>query len=404
MGKRFKLYLVLLLSLYALFVFLLAPEPIFSDFAKFHASAQLYFEGASIYREIPVDRWLDWPADQGPKPGPVHPNLNPPFVTLLLFPLAPFDFSTAFWIWTALSLAAGMTAMAWIESETRTGQAQLSRQLGFQLLLLAYYPTFATIEYGQLTLFLLPLLASAWIAARNGGGWRAGLWLGLALSVKPFFALFGLFFLVRKRWRELISMAAVSGLSIAVSAAVFGWDTLLEYRNLVGQITWAGTNWNASFLGLATRLFGGSESAALWQLPEVGRWLASLASVFAAGLLAALAWPGRASPAGASFDLGFCLTLALMLLISPLGWLYYFPLLLLPFVVAWQNHPGRTRWILLASFALSAIPIPLRSILHQQPPWHWHLWSMIPSLSLLLLTLVLGVLTWRTGRQKPASP
>lgn len=399
MSKRLAFYLGLILSLYLILMLVMAGDPIFSDFAKFHASAQLYFEGASIYSENPVDRWVDWSIERGPNPGPVYPNLNPPFLTLILLPLASLSFPTAYWIWSALSLGAGMAAMSWIESETREGPPEVSRQLVFQLLLLAYYPTFATLQYGQVTLFLFLFLVAAWVSARRGRDLRAGCWLGLAVSLKPFFGLFGLLLLVLKRWWALVSMTGVFAFSIGISMAVFGWETLAEYRSTLGGITWAGTNWNASFLGLTTRLLGGSESPPLWHMPEAARLLAALASVSAAILLVVLVWPRESveSVRKLDFDLGFSLTTTFMLLISPLGWLYYFPLLLLSFVIGWYvlaklPRPRRRRFLLIAAFVGGALPVPLASALESPPAWHWYLWSAIPSCSLLLLAYVLSAM------------
>ena len=56
----------------------------------------------------------------------------------------------------------------------------------------------------------------------------------------------------------------------------------------------------------------------------------------------------------AGFDLGYGLTLAVMLLVSPLGWMYYFPLLLLPGYAVWLlTREGRLRplrWGLLVAW------------------------------------------------------
>ncbi len=394
MQKRFALYLGVLLSFYLVLFLGLVDSALLSDFAKFHASAQLHLEGKSIYTRPEVDRFVQWDFDLGPKPQLTYPNLNPPFLTLLVLPLAPLRYPEAWWIWSVLSLFCGMAAMARLEITTRSGPARVNRQLGFQLLLLAFYPTFANMEYGQVSLFLFWPVVEAWIAARRGADLLAGFWLGLALALKPFFGLFGLFFLVRRRWLLLLSMGATFSICTLLSVAVFGWSTLQEYRSVVGDITWVGTNWNASFLGIFSRFLGGSDSAPLLEYPQLARILASLGSVLAATLLALLAHRDSRP----SIDLGYALTLALMLLISPLGWAYYFPWLLLSYLIGWQalsDLPAQAAqpwWsLLIVSFLLSASPIPLQSALYEYPPWHWYLWSGVHSYALLLAAVLAAV-------------
>ncbi len=403
MPKRLALYLGVLLALYLVFLLRLLEKPLYSDFAKFHASAQLHLEGKSIYTPLEVDRFMTWTPELGPKPLYVHPNLNPPFLTLLMLPLAPLRFPDAWWVFSILSLFCGMGAMARLEAATRTGPASVSRQLGFQLVLLAYFPTIANFQYGQLTLFLFWPVVESWIAARRRADFRAGAWLGLVLAVKPFFLLFVLFFLIRRRWLLIAAMGVSGALCTALSLAVFGWDTLLQYRSVVGDITWAGTNWNGSFLGIFTRLLGGSDSQPLVHMPQLARALASACSVAAAAVLAILTQ--RHQSRGRDFDLGFALTLALMLLISPLGWVYYYPLLILSYLMAWQvleelpSGAARPwRWILFASLVLSTLPIPLMSALEEMPSWHWWLWSGTHSYALLLLAAGLVGLWSRASR------
>ena len=115
--------------------------------------------------------------------------------------------------------------------------------------------------------------------------------------------------------------------------------------------------------GPEARIFGGAGTPA-W---VDSRWLAQLltygASVAALVALAWLTWPRRESAESDrlctdDFGMGFALVLALLL--SPLGWMYYFPIL---FVVGWAawywtglTLPRRLRWPLIGAWLLSTVP------------------------------------------------
>ena len=77
-----------------------------------------------------------------------------------------------------------------------------------------------------------------------------------------------------------------------------------------------------------------------------------------------LAWPGFPGLARLSeerYDLWFSLTIVAMLLISPLGWMYYFPCLLIPLAVAWRSSNKTSfkhGYKLLIAFAFLLTTIP----------------------------------------------
>ena len=109
------------------------------------------------------------------------------------------------------------------------------------------------------------------------------------------------------------------------------------------------------------------------------------------------------------FDLVFSLTIVSMLLISPLGWIYYYVLLIIPFIVAWSAAMYLDEKILkgmvIAAWILCSIPYPLlqgeeiRSI-------DMFVWFGFPFYGLLLMMLVLIVLqsrlrTYQVNSQEP---
>jgi hypothetical protein len=60
-------------------------------------------------------------------------------------------------------------------------------------------------------------------------------------------------------------------------------------------------------------------------------------------------------------DLAFSVCIVIMLLVSPFGWMYYFPFLLVPFAVIWRTsyvfvEGRRFRLLMVAAWVLSTVP------------------------------------------------
>ena len=72
-----------------------AQQPWVTDLAKFYMSARQYLDGRDIYEEIPYSSFGPMPPELTTTRENFHPNLNPPFQTLIFAPLARFDFKTA---------------------------------------------------------------------------------------------------------------------------------------------------------------------------------------------------------------------------------------------------------------------------------------------------------------------
>jgi hypothetical protein len=408
MSKRFSVYLGALLALYLAYSLSVFEVPDYSerDFPKFYGSALLYLEGQSLYAPLTVDRFVQWNPDWGEEPPLYYPNLNPPFLTLLVLPFTLFRFPIAMTAWSVLSLLVGMIGILWIERETRAGPADPVRSLGFLILLLAYYPTFASVNYGQLTLFLLLGAVAAWVAYRGQHEILAGMALGFLLSVKLFFGLFALVLLTQKRFKAVISMALTFSICWSVSVLVFGIESLIEYRSALAMVSWHSTNWNASYMGFFTRLLGGAETKGLVHAPVLGRSLSALASVFTAALLAVLTWKRSSRSTLTARDFSFSLTLVAMFLLSPLGWIYYFPLLLLPMILIWANAPRfpdyyRSRRILLFGGILSALPVSLYTEF-EDPPFYWYIAAQAGFSSLLMVGGLLVYFLYQLNVKRPA--
>lgn len=391
-----------LLVLYAVTIDSVAQHAVFSDFGKFYTSARFFLDGRDIYTPLTRDFFGTLPDTIEVGRDTLHPNLNPPFVTLLLIPFALLDYGAAYRLWAGLSLICGALAMALVGTTVlrRPASRRLASWFWLWILLLAYFPTWASIQLGQVSLLLFLLLAVAWLAGRRDHDRLAGIALGLALSLKLFAGVLVLFFAARRRWAAVAWSLGVFLLGTLAGLLLFGLDTYRRYCDILGSVTWYAASWNASLMGFCSRLFGGSENIPLVNLPRLSQ---GLALGFSAALIVGVMWLARMrcdDEDEAVFDMGFSLSLAVMLLVSPLGWMYYFPVLLITFLSAW-SFAGRSatvvryRAMILAAFLLSTVPHPLLPSREMNSPADWFTWAGFYFYALALLCITLGLMICR---------
>jgi hypothetical protein len=370
------LALMLLLGLIALgFVYPLTvgkTSILYSDFGKFYHSGEMFIQGKNSYSPIYCvknnihsnARPAHGDKSRHTKVIQLGGNLNPPFFTLLSFPLAYLSYPQALLLWTFLSMLAGGLGILLLQQKLAPDASILGRLLlliGF----FSYFPSFASLQFGQVTLLLLPLLVLGWRAAHEAKTTQAAIFLALAASLKPFIGLFLFYFLIRQQWRGLAVFIAIM-LSCALIAAVFfGLSSYLSYYHTCQQISWAASNWNVSLYGFLLRLIGGHEhNLALMPIPGLVTWLyPSLALLLMLAMIRFL-MPGTPIDSRQKTDLDFSLIIVGMLLLSPLAWIYYFPFLSIPWLILWQFsqkgiYPIALPLCLATLVLLSNIPISL---------------------------------------------
>ena len=382
MFKRTGVLLGLLSVIYLVTLYRGLDAPLASDFTKFYASALHFQEGTSIYAPLDPARFGSTAADS--EKIAIHPNLNPPLVTLLMVPLSWFSWKIAYVLWTLASLAAGVAATILLSRELKLS---LAPQGPFLILIpfLLFYPTWATIRFGQLSLFLFLLIVLLWRNSREGKDMRAGLILGFLLGLKLFTGLFLLLYLLQRRGKILVVAILTLAGGWVASLTILGSGIASEYREALAQVTWTGASWNASLQGFFSRLFGGSEGLGLWDAPQAGRVLATSLSVLVA-LAFVIAVRPREEKNLLQTDLSFCLVLPLMLLLSPLGWMYYFPILLLPVAFLWKDGKRFSAGLF---FILATLPFPFLEAGALDSPIDWFLYSGVYFYALCWLVFVL---------------
>jgi glycosyl transferase family 87 len=315
------------------------------DYGMFDFSARQLRAGAELY--APPRSVVD-----PDRPRPL--NLNPPHFHLLMLPLTALSPERAFAVWIVASLIALAIMLAVI------GRAVDLRMWGFATLAAASVLSpalHATMLTGQLGLLLLVPFTLGWLAARGGRDASAGAWLGFCASIKPFVLLFAIAFVVQKRWRAVAAMAGVGMTMLAIGGLTIGVHEYAVWLRQLAGVSWAEHYMNASLLGLLERSFSATPwgTHPLIDLPIVIRplWFAA-ATVIA--MVTLTCW--RQSH---DVDRTFLITAAAMLLLSPLGWVYYLWFLLPPLLASLMRRDAlaaRGRGLVWVGLAALFVPSP----------------------------------------------
>lgn len=146
-------------------------------------------------------------------------------------PFAFFDLGTAYLLWNALWLVAGLGSAGLLLKLCGRSDGEVAL---FSLGLMASYPAQRSWYDGQtgwLLLALVALYAKFYLEQKQ---WAAGILLGL-LSIKPQYAVFLLIApLARLKWRTLLSAVLTTLCLVGLSTLVFGWPTLASYPGHLG--------------------------------------------------------------------------------------------------------------------------------------------------------------------------
>jgi hypothetical protein len=322
-----------------------------NDFGKFYLSTRQFLDGQDMYAPNAA---TTLPVGDGRTH--VFLNLNPPHFHLVLLPIARLQPTAALAVWSLASLIALACSLVLIvrELDLRPTPAALA---WWGTAMLAWAATGALLITGQVALLLMLVVTLAWISARRNQWTAAGGWLGLLASVKPLFLIFVPWLIARRAWRSLGAMGLTWAAAFAAGLAVFGLDAHRQWLEALRTTNWEWAAMNVSLLGAASRWFAPSPYfTPLLLAPSIVRplWLAAAVVV---GL-----WTLRSVVrSGHDIDRAFAMMMLAALLVSPLGWVYYWWLPVGP-MAALLRRPPAAFWI-----AAPLMALPLVGVTAGQP-------------------------------------
>ncbi len=340
------------------------PEHLYlKDVLQDYLAARAIGDGLSPYLPLPhlAARYVpEWS-------GPVlpHPTPHPPTALLLTLPLVLGPYRLAAWLWLSVEVA---LLLVWVWLVVRWWKAERPVRVGevglLMGLLVAIAPLAQDLVYGQWMVPLLLVVTLAWMDGRHGRPWRSGLWLGLAMGIKPIFWPLLLIWGVRRLFKALGAALVSCGSLWGAALLVVGPAGVVDYfrAGVLVAPYYRAFAFNFSLLTLGYRLFEGTGSALILSVTAPPLMnvpaLAPVVSFVLTGviLVGSFWYQSRLDEEGA-FGVGWLGSL----LLSPVVWRHYFVLALWPLALGVkrlrvQGWPEVKTWLWMVITALLVMP------------------------------------------------
>ncbi len=332
-----------------------------NDFDVFYSAATAYRHGLNPYTLdlIPIGQRLGFHL------GALHHSTDTP--TALLFFL-PFSFPavpSAYSLWITINLAAFAVALILLLAPRFSG-LESRTALVIAALAILYAPTNEDFLFSQRQTVILLVLVLMMRALEKRREAAAGLLFSLAVAYRAFPILIAGYFVLRRQWRVLIYMGCGLTLVGAATVAMLGLPVCISYAS--GARFAATAFWydpaNVSLHGFLDRLFFYAVGPAPSWLLQILHFV-TVASAETA-ILALAVWPTYQRRQRPGLDRPtYALWVASSIILSPLSWIHYMVLLLIPFAEiarAAEKHDcsSRAAWAAVASYLIISLASLLR--------------------------------------------
>ena len=279
-----------------------------------------------------------------------------PSAALIYAPFTVLPIELAMVMWFLLSLASLILAFRLVGR--LVPQKRNAYPLIFAGAILAKY-ILHELRLGQINVLVMLTMLSSIEALLGSPGWRAeligGALAGVAIAFKPYAAVLVLYLVATLRWRSVVAALGSLVLCLMLPVAFYGiagnFGELRAWAStLSGSTPSLLTNPdNVSVLAFFTKWLGDPTRAVPPTIVVLGLLALLTMAVIVAG------WRRRDACV-----LDGALILALITLISPLGWDYNFMLALLAVALILNNRfafPKAIQWLLIANFAVIALAL-----------------------------------------------
>ena len=270
----------------------------------------------------------------------------PPFAALVMLPMAYLPWNAAIVVSVTLTVVTSAVVI-WRLLDPVARRSGWTRWFALAVALClaaAYEPMRETVNFGQVNMLLLFLVAVDLLWLLPARSRWAGVGIGLATAIKLTPGIFIVYLLVTGRWRAALTTVGTAAVATLVAAGLFPdasrefWTEALWNTDRVGELAFVS---NQSLRGVVARLDP--------QHPSTIAWLALVLLT-----LVIWGWRSRAAVAAGDEATGLALTGAVMCLVSPVTWVHHLVWLLPGLILLVDNGmaaPARShrRRLLLAA-------------------------------------------------------
>ncbi len=294
------------------------------DYYSFYYAAQALLNGDNPYEVLIAKNLSTLPK--------IPVNLNPPIVLALFTPLSELNVYLSISFWFFSSIIMGLMSMILACRLLFSSSFLKKHRLSFCLVYLALFSTLMNAWIVQIAAVLGLGIIGGYYLYQQGRYKLAAIVWGIIIALKIFPGLLFFYVLRHKHYKMLGIMAMTVCVMWLIPIAAFGMDAYRNYLTMLPRVLWYGNSWNASIYGFFFRLLVDvhhPDNIILVQcltglicIGCIGWYLKKIYSI---------------KLADNKNHQSFCLTVVVMLLISPLGWMYYFSILLIPILVTWSQ-------------------------------------------------------------------
>jgi hypothetical protein len=152
--------------------------------------------------------------------------IYPPTTMLLLAPLGYLDINTANIVWRIFVITFMVIDIILLYRIFKVHQSQWLQLLLILTLTLIFPGSRSTIDVSQTNFLILFLIL---LIYRDPDNWKAGVYLALAVIVKPIPVIWALYFLINKKWKPFLSFCITGVLIVLMSVIQLGFNNFMTY-------------------------------------------------------------------------------------------------------------------------------------------------------------------------------
>ncbi|MGE5811819.1 MAG: glycosyltransferase family 87 protein [Ignavibacteria bacterium] len=196
-------------------------------FASHYTASALLSKGENIV-DFYDDEWFSSMVEEY-VPGVYEIYLvNMPTTSLLLLPIANFNYKTAKTFWTIFNILLLTVVFGLIKYKLKLEAVWLPLAL---IILLAFQPLYANITFGQVYIFIFSLFMVAWFAYESGNELLLGISIGIVFILKSAGIFLLILLVVKKKWKSLLWFFAIVIFLFAVTIPILGIESWSAYLN-----------------------------------------------------------------------------------------------------------------------------------------------------------------------------